>query len=132
MATGTEVLDAGRRDHVVLFYRDERELAERVSEYLLPVIQDGGVAIVLATADHCRSFEGHLANAGVDVAAASARGFYLAPEISETMRGFMVANWPDPASFWQTISPLLRQAAKTGIRSASSARWSRCCGMPCD
>ena len=114
MAAGTEVLDAGRRDHVVLFYRDERELTDRVSEYLLPVIQDGGVAIVLATPDHRRSFEGHLADAGVDVAAASARGFYLAPDISETMRGFMVASRPDPAGFWQAISPLIRQATKTG------------------
>ena len=114
MATGTEVLDAGHRDHILLFYRDERELTGQVSEYLLPAIQDGGVAIVLATPGHRRSLEGHLADAGVDVAAASARGFYLAPGISETMRGFMVANWPDPASFWQAISPLLRQAAKTG------------------
>ena len=114
MATGTEVLDAGRRDHVVLFYRDERELSERVGEYLLPVIQDGGVAIVLATPDHRRSFDGHLAEAGVDVAAASARGCYLAPDISETMRGFMVASRPDPARFWQALSPLLRQAARTG------------------
>jgi hypothetical protein len=114
VATGTEVLDAGHRDHILLFYRDERELTGQVSEYLLPAIQDGGVAIVLATPGHRRSLEGHLADAGVDVAAASARGFYLAPGISETMRGFMVANWPDPASFWQAISPLLRQAAKTG------------------
>jgi hypothetical protein len=114
VATGTQVLDAESRDHVVLFYRDERELSEQVSKYLLPVIEDGGVVIVLATLDHRRSFEGHLAGAGIDVAAASARGFYLAPDISETMDGFMVANWPDPASFWQAISPLLRQAAKTG------------------
>ena len=28
MATGTEVLDVGRRDHVVLFYRDEQELTQ--------------------------------------------------------------------------------------------------------
>ena len=56
----------------------------------------------------------HLAEAGVDVAAASAHGFYLAPDISETMRGFMVASRPDPARFWQALSPLLRQAAKTG------------------
>lgn len=38
---------------------------------------------------------------GVDVAAASARGF-------------MVADRPDPAGFWQAISPMLRQAAKAG------------------
>jgi hypothetical protein len=114
VATGTEVLDVGRRDHVVLFYRDEQELAERVSEYLLPVVQDGGVAIVVATPDHRRSFERYLAGTGVDVAAAFARGAYLAPDAGETMRGFMVADRPDPAGFWQAISPMLRQAAKAG------------------
>ena len=114
MATGTEVLDVGRRDHVVLFYRDEQELTERVSEHLLPAIQDGGVAIVVATPDHRRSFERYLADAGVDVAAASAGGAYLALDASQTIRGFMVADRPDPAGFWQAISPMLRQAAKAG------------------
>ena len=114
MATGTEVLDVGRRDHVVLFYRNEQEFTERVGEYLLPAIQDGGVAIVVATPEHRRSFERYLAGTGVDVAAASARGAYLALDASETMRGFMVADRPDPAGFWQAISPMLRQAAKAG------------------
>ncbi|HEX7266046.1 MAG TPA: MEDS domain-containing protein [Streptosporangiaceae bacterium] len=113
MATGTGVLDVGRRDHVVLFYRDEQELTERVGEHLLPAIQDGGVAIVVATPDHRRSFERYLADAGIDVAAACARGD-LALDASETMRGFMVADRPDPAGFWQAISPMLRQAAKAG------------------
>ena len=113
MATGTGVLDVGRRDHIVLFYRDEQELTERVSEYLLPAIQDGGVAIVVATPEHRRSFERYLADAGVDVAAARARS-YAALDASETMRGFMVADRPDPAGFWQAISPMLRQAAKAG------------------
>ena len=115
VATGTGVLDVGRRDHIVLFYRDEQELTKRVSEYLLPAIQDGGVAIVVATPNHRRSFERYLADAhvGIDVAAACARG-YLALDASETMRGFMVADRPDPAGFWQAISPMLRQAAKAG------------------
>jgi len=115
VATGTGVLDVGRRDHIVLFYRDEQELTKRVSEYLLPAIQDGGVAIVVATPNHRRSFERYLADAhvGIDVAAACARG-YLALDASETMRGFMVAGRPDPAGFWQAISPMLRQAAKAG------------------
>lgn len=114
MATGTDVLNAGRREHVVLFYRDEQELTERVSEYLLPAVQDGGAAIMVAPPDHRRSFDRHLAGAGVDVAAARARGCYLAPDARETMRGFMVAGWPDPGGFWQAISPLLRRAAKAG------------------
>ena len=114
MATGTEVLRAGRGDHAVLFYTDEQELTNRVSEYLLPAIGDGGVAIVVATSAHRRSFERQLAVTGVDVADARARGLYLAPDAGETMRGFMVADWPDPGAFWQAISPLLRQAASVG------------------
>jgi hypothetical protein len=114
VATGTEVLHAGRGEHAVLFYQDEEELAERVSGYLLQAVQDDGVAIVLATPDHHRSFEERLAGAGVDVAAARARGSYLTLDASETIRGFMVADWPDPAGFWQAIGPLLRQAAEGG------------------
>jgi anti-sigma regulatory factor (Ser/Thr protein kinase) len=97
-----------------LFYRDEQELAERVSQYLLPAVQDGGLAVVIAMPDHRRSFERRLAAAGIDVAAELERGHYVALDASEAMRGFMVSGWPDPASFWQVISPLVRQAAKAG------------------
>jgi hypothetical protein len=114
VANGTEVLDTGRGEHIVLFYRDQEELAGWVSEYLLPAIAGDGVAIVLATRDHRRSFEGRLARAGVDVAAARARGTYRALDASETIRGFMVGDRPDPAGFWQELAPLLRQAAGAG------------------
>jgi len=114
VATGTEALDTGHGEHVVLFYRDQEELAGWVSEYLLPAVAGDGVAIVLATPDHRKSFERRLARAGVDVAAARAQGSYVALDASETIRGFMVADRPDPASFWQKITPLLQQAATVG------------------
>jgi hypothetical protein len=114
VATGTEVLK-GRGEHVVLFYQDEQELPVRVSEHLFPAVTDGGgAAIVVATPDHRRSFAEHLADAGVDVAEARARGSYLELDASETIRGFMVGDLPDPAGFWEVISPLLRQAARAG------------------
>jgi hypothetical protein len=115
VATGTEVLDAGRGDHVVVFYRDEQELVGRVSEYLLPAAQ-GGAAIVVATPGHHRSFEERLADTGADVAAARQRDTYLTLDAGETIRGFMVADRPDPAGFWLAISPLLQQAATAGKR----------------
>ena len=115
MTTGIEVPKAARGGHVVLFYRDEEELASSVSEFLLPAVTDGnGTAIVIATADHRRSFEERLAGAGVDVAAARARGSYLDFDASQTIRGFMVGDRPDPAGFWRVTSPLLRRAAEAG------------------
>jgi MEDS: MEthanogen/methylotroph, DcmR Sensory domain len=114
VATGTAALNTGRGDHVVLFYQDQEDLAERVSMYLLEAVLDDAVAIVVATPDHHRSFAERLADAGVDVAAARARGSYLAIDADETIRGFMVAGGPDPAGFWRVISPLLRPAATAG------------------
>lgn len=115
MTTGIEVPRAARGGHVVLFYRDEEELAGSVSDYLLPAVTDGnGTAIVIATPDHRRSFEERLAGAGVDVAAARARGSYLEFDANETIRSFMVGDRPDPAGLWRVASPLLRQAAQAG------------------
>src|SRR5947207_414439 len=58
VTTGIEVPKAARGGHVVLFYRDEEELAGSVSEFLVPAVTDGdGTAIVIATPDHRRSFE---------------------------------------------------------------------------
>ena len=115
MTTGIEVLKAARGGHVVLFYRDEEELADSVSKFLLPALTGGdGTAIVIATPDHRRSFGERLAEAGADVAAARARGSYLEFDANETIRGFMVGDRPDPAGFWQAVSPLLRQAARAG------------------
>jgi hypothetical protein len=111
---GAEVLDVRPGDHVVLFYRDDDELAEQVSGYLLGALQDNGVAIVVATPAHRLLFEELLAEAGVDIAAERAGGCYLALDADETMRRFLVADWPDPASFWRVISPLIRQAAMAG------------------
>jgi hypothetical protein len=115
VTTGIEVFNTARGGHVVLFYGDEQELADRVGEYLLPAVTDGGgAAIVIATPDHRRSFGERLAYAGVDVAAARARGSYLEFDANETIRGFMVGDRPDPAAFWQLVSPMLRQAAQAG------------------
>ncbi len=44
-------------------------ISGRTSEYLLPAVQDGSVAIMLATPDHRRSADRHLADTGVDVEA---------------------------------------------------------------
>jgi hypothetical protein len=115
VTTGIEVPKAARGGHVVLFYRDEEELAGSVSDFLLPAVTDGnGMAMVIATLDHRRSFEERLAGAGVDVAAARARGSYLEFDANETLRRFMVGDRPDPAGLWQVASPLLQQAAQAG------------------
>jgi hypothetical protein len=97
-----------------LLYRDDDELGARVSEFVLDAGYNGGAAIVIATPAHRRLIADRLAHGGLDIAAAQARGSYLALDATETMRRFIVTNWPSPASFWQVMSPLIRPAAGVG------------------
>jgi MEDS: MEthanogen/methylotroph, DcmR Sensory domain len=111
---GAEDLSLGPGGHAVLFYTGDGELAGTVSGHLLRTLRQGGAAIVIATPAHRRMIAERLARAGFDVPAAGAAGTYVALDALETMTRFMVSGWPNAASFWRTISPLVRQAAGTG------------------
>ncbi len=114
MDSADALLGASPGDHLVLFYRGPEELTERAGGHLLRALQDGGAAIAIATPARRLSFGRWLADAGVDVTAAASGGSYLSLDASQTLRRFMTAGWPDPASFWLALSPLIRQAARNG------------------
>lgn len=110
----TDVFSAGPRDHVVLFYADDDELAQRVGGYLIEAIGLGGAAIVVSTREHQLSLGRRLARAGIDVAAARAAGVYTELEAAETIDQFVIGDRADAASFWATITPVIRRAAGLG------------------
>jgi hypothetical protein len=121
-------------DHVAHFYHDDGELAGQAGSYLLEAFRDDGVAIAIATPEHLRALEAWLAGAGVDVAAARARGSWLALDAAATLRRFTSGGTPDAAGFDREVGGLIRQAARDGRAamagpSAPSGRWWRCCGM---
>jgi hypothetical protein len=105
----SEVLGANGRDHAVLFYASDADLAGQACEHLLGA-GDSGTAIVIATPEHRRLIAEHLARAGVDVPGRWAEGGLVTLDASQTMASFMVGGWPDAAAFWQTMSPLLKRA----------------------
>jgi hypothetical protein len=114
VTVGTGFLDVGPRDHVVQFYHHDEELAETVCSYLLGAVQDGGVAIVIATEAHRLVFDARLAAAGVDVAAARAGGAYRVFDAAETMSRFLVAGAPDRVAFEDVIGGVVQEAAAGG------------------
>ena len=109
---GTENLNGGR--HVVQFYGHDGELAERVADFLLAGLKNGGVAIVIATPEHRREFETRLAEAGANLTAARDDGAYLALDAGETLRTFMAADGLDGAAFDRVIGTLIRRAGAGG------------------
>jgi len=103
------VLSASGHDHAVVFNASDPDLADCVYEHLFG---DGepDTAIVIATPQHRRLITERLTRAGIDVQAEWARGSFVALDAHETVEGFVVAGWPDPAAFWQTMSPVLKRA----------------------
>jgi hypothetical protein len=106
-----ETLPTRAGDHGVVFYHDN-ELASVVGSYLLDAITGGGVAVIVATPEHRIWVNAWLMQAGVNLASATANGSYVILDARQTMDGFVIGDWPDPASFWTTISPVLAAAAR--------------------
>lgn len=106
--TGTEPAPAGDRGlaatgHVVQLYDQDSELVERVTGYLLGAVEEGDVAIVVATPAHRRAVQARLADAGVDVSAAVEDGTFRFLDADQIMRRFLVDDWPDPGGFESVI-----------------------------
>jgi MEDS: MEthanogen/methylotroph, DcmR Sensory domain len=106
----TEYLDIG---HVVQFYGDEEELADRVAGYLLEALKGDGVAVVIATLAHRRAFEARLTRAGADLAAAAQSGTYLILDASDTVYALMTEGRLDGAAFDRVVGGLIRGAEQT-------------------
>jgi len=109
---GAENLNVGR--DVVQFYGRDEELAERVTDYLLGALDDGGVAVVIATPEHRREFETRLGQAGVDLAGARDDGSYVALDAGQMLSELMVADKLDSAAFDRVTGAVIRRAGAGG------------------
>ena len=101
-------------DHVVQFYGDDSELAQTVGRYLRDAVQDGAVAIVIATEAHRRAFGAELEAAGVDLAKGCLDGTLILLDAAATMAAFMQEGQVDHDAFRRVIGSLVLQAGETG------------------
>jgi len=109
-------------DHVVQFYRHDRELAEGVGDFLAEAIQGGGVAVVIATEAHRRLFTARLVEAGIDAARLAEAGLTPAGEggtlvlldADEAMQALLIDGRLAPHRFDKLIGKLIREAVAGG------------------
>ena len=97
--------------HAVQFYRDDDELADRVSRYLAAGLSRGSAVIVLATAAHRTAITGRLAALGIDVARCRQREDLVVLDAGEVLDRFLIGGRVDPADFEQQVGGLVRRAA---------------------
>jgi anti-sigma regulatory factor (Ser/Thr protein kinase) len=103
---------ADPRNHVVMFYERDEELADAVGDFLVDGYNAGESTIVVATADHIDAFEAALDHRGFDVDALRRDGALLTLEAAEAMAGFLRGDWPDERAFDDVIGAMVRRATR--------------------
>ncbi len=114
MAVALEDITVGAGEHVVQFYDEDSQLAATVGGYLTAALEDGAVAIVIATEAHRRLFAAELEAAGVDLAASSLDGSLVLLDAAATMAGFIDAGQVDRAGFGRIVGSVVERAVQSG------------------
>lgn len=100
---------AGR--HEVVFYSNDWQLVDHLSQFIAASLNAGNGAVVIATGAHRESLARSLEAGGVNVAAALEQGRFIAVDAAELLSTCMVNDTIDSNSFLQGFSQLISQAA---------------------
>ena len=96
-------------EHSVRFYDRDAQLLEEVADFLDAALRAGGLAVVIATADHRRELSRLLGGFGGPLGHNTTwfSGCVVLLDADETLAAFMVDGAPDPERFEATIGPIL-------------------------
>jgi signal transduction histidine kinase len=111
----------GRRTrprHVVQFYDSDEFLCGNVAEFLGAGIENGEIAIVIATPAHRAGVRQRLERNGIDVSRAGSEACYADVDAAGLLARFMLGALPDPARFRDTVGGMIAAAEQrhTGRR----------------
>jgi hypothetical protein len=98
--------DAGHF-HGVQFYNDPDALCRIVGSFIGEGLEQGGLAIVIATPDHAARIESCLQRRGADVEALKRLGQLTTFDARETLQIFMRDGMPNPGAFRSALGDIL-------------------------
>jgi signal transduction histidine kinase len=100
-------------EHFVQFYEADASLLDSLSGFIGAGLAAEDACLVVATPAHREALDGRLQASGLDVAAARARGQYVALDAAETLSKFMSAEGqPDPQRFVESVGALIARVAE--------------------
>jgi hypothetical protein len=100
----------------VIFYSDDRQLLEEVSQFTGAALKAGNAAVLVATKSHRDSLLQALQTFGVDILARVEQGRYISLDAADTLSTFMVDEMLEPVRFLESFSQLI-------LKAATAAEW---------
>jgi anti-sigma regulatory factor (Ser/Thr protein kinase) len=102
------------KEHVVLFYENDTELAQVAGTYLIEAVATGSVAIVVATKSHRAMLEREVASAGFDLHELRNSGSWITLDAAETIGRLIIDGRPDPEAFETVVGEFIVGIAEQG------------------
>jgi len=97
--------------HEVLFYSDDQQLLDRVSQFIGAALSSGNASIIVATGAHRENLMQSLQAYGVDMVAAIEDGRYIALDAADMVSTCMVDGVFDPVRSLQNFGNIILKAA---------------------
>jgi hypothetical protein len=94
-------------EHVVQIYENDKVFLESLTGYVGTGFLSGDAVIVIATAEHIKALERALTSQGFNLSSLKARKQYVPLDASESLKKFMVNNWPDEDLFVEFVTGIL-------------------------
>jgi PAS domain S-box-containing protein len=104
--------EMGKSEHFVQFYEKEACLVQSVSGFIGNAFTKDEGAVIVATPAHRKRIHKKLQARGLDLAAASASGQYVALDAAETLAKLMANDMPDPDRFVEVIGGIIDKAGQ--------------------
>jgi len=98
-------------DHKVVFYSDDRQLLDEVSQFIGAALKTGNAAIVVATESHRDGLDRRLRAYGLDIGAAIEQCKYIAQDAADTLSPFIVNGALDSFRFLEGFGNLILKGA---------------------
>jgi DNA-binding NarL/FixJ family response regulator len=97
--------------HEVVFYSDDRQLLDRLSQFIAASLNAGNAAIVVATESHRDGLVRRLQACGLEIGAVIEQGRYIALDAADTVSTFVVDGMLDSVRFLESYGNLILKAA---------------------
>jgi len=101
-----------RGQHEVVFYSEDRQLLDEVSQFIGAALKAGNAAVVVATGSHQDCLGRRLQAYGVDLAAVTEQGRYIALDPADALSTFMVDGMLDPVRFLESLGKVIVKTAE--------------------
>jgi len=101
-----------RHFHGVQFYKDQDALCRIVGGFVGEGLEDGALALVIATPDHAARIDSCLRARGIDVDDMKRDGSLVTLDARETLERFMIDGTPNPGLFRRVTGSALTRLSR--------------------